>query len=104
MTILGLLSCTFPFILASSDGESVDLIYLQEYVDHSSLIYKFYALGAKVFYAVKKSTPSADTLMNLFADKGLKPLHFDRYYILKDNCRTYHGVWGKFQKKRTHKV
>ncbi|KAL6504052.1 Inositol 1,3,4-trisphosphate 5/6-kinase 4 [Orobanche gracilis] len=50
---------------------------VQEYVDHSSLIYKFYALGGKVFYAVKKSTPSADTLMNLFADKGLKPLHFD---------------------------
>ncbi|KAL6501127.1 hypothetical protein OROHE_025324 [Orobanche hederae] len=72
---------------------------VQEYVDHSSLVYKFYALGGKVFYAIKKSTPSADTLMNLFADKGLKPLHFDRYYVLKDNCRTYHGVWGDSQKK-----
>ncbi|CAA0829557.1 Inositol 1-3-4-trisphosphate 5/6-kinase 4 [Striga hermonthica] len=50
---------------------------VQEYVDHSSLIYKFYALGSKVFYAVKKSIPNTDILMNLFADKGSKPLHFD---------------------------
>ncbi|KZV50094.1 inositol-tetrakisphosphate 1-kinase 4-like [Dorcoceras hygrometricum] len=49
---------------------------VQEYVDHSSLLYKFYALGGKVFYAVKKSIPNAVTLMNLF-DDGLKPLHFD---------------------------
>ncbi|KAI3470445.1 hypothetical protein Pfo_027108 [Paulownia fortunei] len=56
---------------------------VQEYVDHSSLLYKFYALGGKIFYAVKKSTPNADTLMNLFAEKGVKPLHFDRHYILK---------------------
>ncbi|PIN00374.1 Inositol-1,3,4-trisphosphate 5/6-kinase [Handroanthus impetiginosus] len=50
---------------------------VQEYVDHSSLLYKFYALGSKIFYAVKKSIPNADTLMNLFTEKGLKPLHFD---------------------------
>ncbi|KAH6801669.1 hypothetical protein C2S51_033115 [Perilla frutescens var. frutescens] len=50
---------------------------VQEYVDHSSLLYKFYALGGKVFYAVKKSIPNADTLVNLAAEKGLKPLHFD---------------------------
>ncbi|KAK6144844.1 hypothetical protein DH2020_021664 [Rehmannia glutinosa] len=56
---------------------------VQEYVDHSSLLYKFYALGDKIFYAVKNSIPNADTLMNVFAEKGLKPLHFDRQYILK---------------------
>ncbi|KAL8517951.1 hypothetical protein ACS0TY_009305 [Phlomoides rotata] len=50
---------------------------VQEYVDHSSFIYKFYALGGKIFHAVKKSIPNADSLMNLFAEKGLKPLHFD---------------------------
>ncbi|KAK4436026.1 Inositol 1,3,4-trisphosphate 5/6-kinase [Sesamum alatum] len=50
---------------------------VQEYVDHSSLLYKFYALGGKIFYAVKKSIPNADTLLTLFADEGLKPLHFD---------------------------
>ncbi|KAL3650037.1 hypothetical protein CASFOL_006440 [Castilleja foliolosa] len=50
---------------------------VQEYVDHSSLIYKFYVLGSSVFYAVKKSIPNADTLMNLFSDKGTEPLHFD---------------------------
>ncbi|XP_012834911.1 PREDICTED: inositol 1,3,4-trisphosphate 5/6-kinase 4 isoform X2 [Erythranthe guttata] len=50
---------------------------VQEYVDHSAVLYKFYALGGKIFYAIKKSIPNADTLMNLFAEKGLKPLHFD---------------------------
>ncbi|XP_073293336.1 inositol 1,3,4-trisphosphate 5/6-kinase 4 isoform X1 [Primulina huaijiensis] len=50
---------------------------VQEYVDHSSLLYKFYALGGKVFYTVKKSIPNAVTLMKLFAENGLKPLHFD---------------------------
>ncbi|KAL2249241.1 UNVERIFIED_CONTAM: Inositol 1,3,4-trisphosphate 5/6-kinase 4 [Sesamum indicum] len=51
--------------------------FLKEYVDHSSLLYKFYALGSKIFYAVKKSIPNADTLLTLFAEEGLKPLHFD---------------------------
>lgn len=50
---------------------------VQEYVDHSSLLYKFYALGEKIFYAVKKSTPNADTLTKLSEEKGLKPLLFD---------------------------
>lgn len=56
---------------------------MQEYVDHSSSIYKFYVLGEKVFYAVKKSTPNADSLMKLSEKKyGLKPLLFDRFHIL----------------------
>ncbi|KAL2454507.1 Inositol 1 [Abeliophyllum distichum] len=50
---------------------------VQEYVDHSSLLYKFYALGGKIFYAVKKSTPNADALMKLSQEKGRKPLLFD---------------------------
>lgn len=52
---------------------------LQEYVDHSSTLYKFYVLGKKVFYAVKKSTPNADTLMKLCDRNGFKPLLFDRH-------------------------
>ncbi|KAG9158208.1 hypothetical protein Leryth_000350 [Lithospermum erythrorhizon] len=48
---------------------------LQEYVDHSSCIYKFYVVGRKVFYAIKKSTPNAQTLMKF--SEGLKPLLFD---------------------------
>jgi hypothetical protein len=48
-------------------------------VDHSSTLYKFYVLGEKVFYAVKKSTPNTDILMKLSESNGLKPLVFDRY-------------------------
>ncbi|KAG5530348.1 hypothetical protein RHGRI_025327 [Rhododendron griersonianum] len=51
---------------------------MQEYVDHSSSVFKFYVLGEKVFYAVKKSMPNADSLMKLSEKKyGLKPLLFD---------------------------
>ncbi|KAL3838338.1 hypothetical protein ACJIZ3_022929 [Penstemon smallii] len=50
---------------------------VQEYVDHSSVLYKFYALGGKIFHAVKKSIPNADALMNLACEKGTKPLLFD---------------------------
>ncbi|XP_050388146.1 inositol 1,3,4-trisphosphate 5/6-kinase 4 isoform X2 [Argentina anserina] len=47
---------------------------IQEYVDHSSTLYKFYILGEKVYHAVKSSTPNADTLIRL---SGSKPLVFD---------------------------
>ncbi|KAL6275078.1 hypothetical protein ACE6H2_025770 [Prunus campanulata] len=50
---------------------------IQEYVDHSSTLYKFYVLGEKVYHAVKNSTPNADTLMKLSGSKELKPLVFD---------------------------
>lgn len=50
---------------------------IQEYVDHSSTLFKFYVLGEKVFYAVKKSTPNAGTLKKLCEKNELKPLIFD---------------------------
>ncbi|KAM7464825.1 hypothetical protein LguiB_012387 [Lonicera macranthoides] len=50
---------------------------VQEYVDHSSTLFKFYVLGDKVFYAVKKSTPNANILTKLSERNGLKPLLFD---------------------------
>ncbi|VVA22356.1 PREDICTED: inositol-tetrakisphosphate [Prunus dulcis] len=50
---------------------------IQEYVDHSSTLYKFYVLGEKVYHAVKNSTPNADTLMKLSGSNELKPLVFD---------------------------
>ena len=59
-------------------NKTLELLELQEYVDHSSTLYKFYVLGEKVFYAVKKSTPNADILMKLSESNGLKPLVFDR--------------------------
>lgn len=57
-----------------------DQFKLQEYVDHSSTLYKFYVLGEKVFYAVKNSTPNANILKKSYEKNGLKPLLFDRYY------------------------
>ncbi|XP_043695022.1 inositol-tetrakisphosphate 1-kinase 6 isoform X1 [Telopea speciosissima] len=50
---------------------------IQEYVDHSSLLFKFYVLGEKVFHAVKKSTPNADVLFSSYEKNGLKPITFD---------------------------
>uniref|UniRef100_A0A5B7C3D0 Putative inositol-tetrakisphosphate 1-kinase 4 n=1 Tax=Davidia involucrata TaxID=16924 RepID=A0A5B7C3D0_DAVIN len=50
---------------------------LQEYVDHSSSLFKFYVLGEKVFHAVKKSMPNADILIKLSERNELKPLLFD---------------------------
>lgn len=50
---------------------------IQEYVDHSSTLYKFYVLGEKVFHAVKKSIPNADILIKLANADELKPLEFD---------------------------
>lgn len=50
---------------------------IQEYVDHSSTLYKFYVLGEKVFYAVKKSIPNADILTKFSNGDDLKPLLFD---------------------------
>ncbi|KAF2288258.1 hypothetical protein GH714_005348 [Hevea brasiliensis] len=49
----------------------------KEYVDHSSTLFKIYVLGEKVFYAVKKSTPNVDILMNLSKKNGHGPLLFD---------------------------
>ncbi|OIW14175.1 hypothetical protein TanjilG_21315 [Lupinus angustifolius] len=50
---------------------------IQEYVDHSSTLYKFYVLGEEIFYAVKKSIPNADILMKSSNGDDLKPLLFD---------------------------
>ncbi|KAI9110940.1 hypothetical protein K1719_018060 [Acacia pycnantha] len=50
---------------------------IQEYVDHSSTLYKFYMLGEKIFYAVKKSIPNANILMKSFDSCDPKPLEFD---------------------------
>ncbi|CAL5348157.1 unnamed protein product [Camellia sinensis] len=62
------------------NGLSVPLpvvVQKREYVDHASTLFKFYVLGDKVFHAVKKSTPNADSLIKLSEKNGLKPLLFD---------------------------
>ncbi|XP_050203698.1 inositol 1,3,4-trisphosphate 5/6-kinase 4 [Mercurialis annua] len=50
---------------------------VQEYVDHSSTLFKIYVLGEKVFYAVKKSTPNIDILIKSSESNGIGPLLFD---------------------------
>lgn len=44
---------------------------LQEYIDHGSKIYKFYAIGDKVFHAVKNSMPNASLLKSSSGDEPL---------------------------------
>ncbi|EEF33297.1 inositol 1,3,4-trisphosphate 5/6-kinase 4 [Ricinus communis] len=67
---------------------------VQEYVDHSSTLFKIYVLGEKVFYAVKKSTPNVDILMKLSEKNGLGPLIFDSLKSLptgsEDSCTESH--------------
>ena len=51
---------------------------LQEYVDHSSNIFKIYVLGERLFYAVKKSIPNVNVLTKSSERNELGPLLFDR--------------------------
>ncbi|VVB03303.1 unnamed protein product [Arabis nemorensis] len=50
---------------------------IQEFVDHSSRIFKFYVLGEKIFHAVKKSIPSSSSLRKSAEQNGLRPILFD---------------------------
>lgn len=71
-------SMAIVFKAADFTGLSVPLpAIVQEYVDHSSTLFKFYVLGEKVFYAVKNSTPNAHVLKNSSEKNGFKPLLFD---------------------------
>nr|NP_001409756.1 inositol-tetrakisphosphate 1-kinase 6 [Oryza brachyantha] len=47
---------------------------LQEYIDHGSKIYKFYAIGDNIFHAIKNSMPNAS---HLKSSSGGKPLTFN---------------------------
>ncbi|KAL5733701.1 hypothetical protein ACOSQ2_033393 [Xanthoceras sorbifolium] len=50
---------------------------VQEYVNHSSTLFKFYVLGENVFHAVKKSTPNSVNLMKSYERNGFRPIMFD---------------------------
>lgn len=63
---------------------------IQEYVDHSSTLYKFYVLGDKVFHAVKTSIPNGDTLMKLPGRNG-QPLLFDSLKSLPTATNSQSG-------------
>ncbi|KDP29550.1 hypothetical protein JCGZ_19263 [Jatropha curcas] len=69
-------SMAIVFGVEDFKGLSVPLpAVVQEYVDHSSTLFKIYVLGEKVFYAIKKSMPNVDVLMKLPERNG--PLIFD---------------------------
>ncbi|KAI3499812.1 hypothetical protein L1887_35623 [Cichorium endivia] len=71
-------SMAIVFKAVDFPGLSVPLpAIVQEYVDHSSTLFKFYVLGEKVFYAVKKSTPNASILKKSTESNQFKPLLFD---------------------------
>lgn len=50
---------------------------IQEYVDHGSSLFKFYMLGEKIFYAVKKSMPNASYLLSMAQMSGSGIILFD---------------------------
>ncbi|KAG2722344.1 hypothetical protein I3760_02G124600 [Carya illinoinensis] len=90
---------------------------VQEYVDHSSTLYKFYVMGENVFHAVKKSTPNANMLMKLSESNGLKPLIFDRVGVRGDAFNPMcilkslpianddkHGGCGNYSKATNHSI
>ncbi|KAL6971843.1 Inositol 1,3,4-trisphosphate 5/6-kinase 4, partial [Sarracenia purpurea var. burkii] len=77
---------------------------VQEYVDHSASLFKFYVLGEKVFYAVKKSTPNADGLIKLSEKNGLKPLLFDSLKTLPTTKENKHCGVGESQKANHHQI
>lgn len=54
---------------------------MQEYVDHGSLLFKFYILGEKVFHAVKKSMPNASYLLLTAERNGTGAVLFNRYLL-----------------------
>ncbi|XP_017976790.1 PREDICTED: inositol 1,3,4-trisphosphate 5/6-kinase 4 isoform X1 [Theobroma cacao] len=64
---------------------------VQEYVDHSSTLFKVYVLGERVFHAVKKSTPNADILMKSSEINGLRPLLFDSLKSLPTGTGNQHS-------------
>ncbi|XVE90771.1 hypothetical protein DITRI_Ditri20bG0103700 [Diplodiscus trichospermus] len=64
---------------------------IQEYVDHSSTLFKFYVLGERVFHAVKKSTPNADILSKSSQKNGPGPLLFDSLKSLPTGTADQHS-------------
>ncbi|KAH7572712.1 hypothetical protein JRO89_XS03G0001600 [Xanthoceras sorbifolium] len=58
---------------------------VQEYVNHSSTLFKFYVLGENVFHAVKKSTPNSINLMKSYERNGFRPIMFDRLGVSSSN-------------------
>ncbi|XWS08215.1 hypothetical protein CRYUN_Cryun41cG0060600 [Craigia yunnanensis] len=64
---------------------------VQEYVDHSSTLFKFYVMCDRVFHAVKKSTHNADILIKSIVKNGPEPLLFDSLKSLPTAIENQHS-------------
>ncbi|KAJ9561774.1 hypothetical protein OSB04_006934 [Centaurea solstitialis] len=94
-------SMAIVFKAADFTGLSVPLpAVVQEYVDHSSTLFKFYVLGEKVFYAVKNSTPNAHVLKNSSQKNGFKPLLFDSLKSLPTDGNKKPSGTGKLEEQQ----
>ncbi|KAL2348202.1 hypothetical protein Fmac_002202 [Flemingia macrophylla] len=71
---------------------------IQEYMDYSSTLYKFYVLSEKIFHAAKKSIPNANILIKLSNGNEFKHLLFDslKYLPTADSIKgsgaSDHGI------------
>lgn len=73
-------SHSMAIVFGTEDFEDLNIplpAVVQEYVNHSSTLFKFYVLGDNIFHAVKKSTPNSGTLMKSYERNGLRPVLFD---------------------------
>lgn len=58
---------------------------IQEYIDHGSIVYKFYVLGERVFHAVRRSTPNAASLLLSSGNECSSAVIFDSLNSLPVN-------------------
>ncbi|KAL1808961.1 hypothetical protein ACET3Z_025951 [Daucus carota] len=77
---------------------------VQEYVNHSSTLFKFYVLGEKIFHTVKKSTPNADILIKLSEQTGLEPLLFDSLKSLPTTQNEQQSGDASYQEAEKHQM
>ncbi|KAJ0093776.1 hypothetical protein Patl1_27016 [Pistacia atlantica] len=63
---------------------------VQEYINHSSTLFKFYVLGETVFHAIKKSIPNSNTLRKSYERNGSKPILFDSLKSLPTDTESQH--------------
>ncbi|KAJ0035872.1 hypothetical protein Pint_26396 [Pistacia integerrima] len=72
---------------------------VQEYINHSSTLFKFYVLGETVFHAVKKSIPNSNTWRKSYERNSSKPILFDRLelFVICTSSIFFPGLFGILQ-------
>ncbi|ERN20195.1 inositol 1,3,4-trisphosphate 5/6-kinase 4 [Amborella trichopoda] len=82
-------SMAILFNIENFSGLQVPLpAIIQEYIDHGSVLFKFYMLGEQIFHAVKKSTPNAHHLLVSSDKDGSLPVVFDSLKSLPTGDQT----------------